>query len=340
MADTAGQPHLFSSSSEPVETEYRVGCASWLDASLLSEGQFYPAPRMTSEERLQWYARFFDSVEVNATYYALPSYRNSQLWAERTPASFEFAVKAYSLMTGHHPKADRLPKELRTLLPQPLPVNARGEIERRHFPKEALDLCFDWFRDALAPLRQAGKLSYVLFQFAPWVGYSPRALDYLASLLEHLPGWRVAVEFRHPSWIPRRTEDVLKFLAEHGLIYVAVDCPWQPLIPAATTDWAVLRFHGRNVAGWEAQMKGKQPSVAEKYDYLYSAEELEGLADSVQRFHGKVRRVYTKFNNNRADYPVRNGLAFRRLLGQAVPDPEVLKAEYRPLARRRLTRPG
>ncbi len=338
MLGTGQEPLVLHSPSEPVETEYRVGCASWLDASLLAEGRFYPAPRMTSEERLQWYARFFDCVEVNATYYALPSYHNSMLWAERTPPGFEFAVKAFALMTGHHPKAQALPKDLRALLPQPLPVNARGEIERKHFPKEALDLCFDWFRDALAPLAEAGKLSYVLFQLAPWVGYSSKALDYLASLPERLPGWRTAVEFRNPSWIPRRAEEVLKFLAEHGLIFVAVDCPWQPLIPAATVDWSVLRFHGRNVKGWEAQVKGKQPSVAEKYEYLYSPEELEGLARTARGFHGKVRRVYAKFNNNCQDYPIRNGLGFRQLLGQLAPDPEALQAEYKPAARRRSER--
>lgn len=309
-------------------TEYHVGCSSWLDPSLLTEGEFYPAPRMSAEERLQWYARFFDCVEVNATYYALPSYHTSQLWAERSPPGFQFAVKAYSLMTGHHPKADRLPKELKALLPQPLPVNTRGEIERRHFPKEALDLCFDWFRDALAPLAEAGKLSYVLFQFAPWTGYSSSALDYLVSLPARLADWPIAVEFRHPSWIPRRAGEVLPFLADHGLIYVALDCPWQPLVPAVTAEWSVLRFHGRNVQGWQAQRRGEQPTVQEKYDYLYTPEELEGLAGTVRSFHGKVRRVYAKFNNNNRDYPVRNALALRRLLGQAPPDPEALKAEY------------
>jgi uncharacterized protein YecE (DUF72 family) len=154
--------------------------------------------------------------------------------------------------------------------------------------------------DALTPLAQAGKLSYILFQFAPWIGCSPRGLDYLASLPDRLPGWKIAVEFRNPSWVPQRTDEVLRFLADHGLNFVALDCPWQPIIPAATTDWAFFRFHGHNRVGWEAQMKGKQPSVAEKYDYLYSPEELAGLAETVQRFQGQVRRVYTKFNLNDA----------------------------------------
>ncbi|MFQ5829786.1 MAG: DUF72 domain-containing protein [Candidatus Methylomirabilia bacterium] len=326
--------------SEPVETEYWVGCSSWLDASLVAEGTFYPAPRMTSEERLRWYARFFDCVEVNATYYALPSFHNSELWAARTPPGFQFSVKAYALMTGHNPKADRLPKEVRALLPHPLPVTARGEIDRAQFPKEAVDLCFEWFRDALKPLADAGKLSYLLFQLAPWVGHSPKVLDYLGSLPERFPGWPIAVEFRNSSWIPRRTDEVLAFLARTGLIYVCVDCPWQPFIPAVTHEWAVLRLHGRNVEGWQAQLKGRQPTVAEKYDYLYSPEELEAMAHATRAFHQKARRVYTKFNNNTRDYPVRNGLALRRLLGQPTPDLGALRAQFTPVARRTSRRRG
>src|SRR5262245_35725409 len=309
-------------------TTYQVGCASWLDASLLAEGSFYPSPRMTAEARLRWYARFFEGVEVNATYYALPAYDTSRVWVERTPDTFQFAVKAYSLMTGHHPKASGLVKELRALLPGEVPVNPRGEVERRHFPREALDLCFGWFRDALAPLAQAQKLGYILFQLAPWVGYSSRALDYLGSLPERLPGWPLAVEFRNSSWIPGRTTEALKFLREHRLIYVAVDCPWQPLVATATADAAVMRLHGRNVQGWRAQMRGKHPSVAEKYDYLYPPQELETLCETARSLEEEAATVHITFNNNNRDYPVRNGLQFRVLLGQSPPDHEALKAEY------------
>jgi uncharacterized protein YecE (DUF72 family) len=74
-------------------TEYRVGCASWLDSALLAEGTFYPAAIMTAEDRLR-YARFFDCVEVNATYYGLPAYHTSRAWVDRTPPGFQFSVKA------------------------------------------------------------------------------------------------------------------------------------------------------------------------------------------------------------------------------------------------------
>jgi uncharacterized protein YecE (DUF72 family) len=271
---------------------------------------------MSAEARLRWYARFFDVVEVNATYYALPSPRNAQLWVARTPPGFLFHVKAYSLMTGHHPRALSLPPDLRLMLPEDVPLTRRGEVEHDRFPAAALDRCFELYREGVAPLAAAGKLGYVLFQLAPWVRYGDAALAYLASLPGRLPGWPVAVEFRNESWIPQRTDEVLRFLADHGLVFVAVDAPWQPLIPAVTTaGWASLRLHGRNARGWLAQLAGKEPSVAEKYDYLYGPDELAALGRQVRALAGHARRVAVTFNNNNEDYPVQNALDLRRLLG-------------------------
>jgi uncharacterized protein YecE (DUF72 family) len=311
---------LVLAGAETDTTAYRVGCASWLDRSLLESGKFYPRRSMTAEARLRWYARFFDCVEVNATYYALPSPRNAVLWAERTPPGFVFQVKAYSLMTGHHPRLDTLPADLRAMLPEDVPTRSHGEVDRDRLPAEALDRCFELFREGLAPLVATGKLGYVLFQLAPWVRYGDRTLDYLASLPRRLPGWTVAVEFRNETWIPERVDDVLRFLAQHGLTHVALDCPWQPYIPAATTpEWAVLRLHGRNVKGWRDQLAGKEPTVAEKYDYLYSPDELADVRRRVRAYHGQVRRIAVTFNNNNEDYPIVNALDLKRLLGLETP---------------------
>jgi uncharacterized protein YecE (DUF72 family) len=164
-------------------------------------------------------------------------------------------------------------------------------------------------------------LGYLLFQFAPWVRYSERGLDYLASLPRRLPGWAVAVEFRNETWLPQRTEEILPFLAQHGLTFVALDCPWQPYRPAVTApEWAVVRLHGRNVTGWLDQLAGKEPTVAEKYDYRYSAEELAEIATRVRAYHGQVRRVAVTFNNNHEDDPIVNALDLKRLLGLETPD--------------------
>jgi uncharacterized protein YecE (DUF72 family) len=325
-------------------TEYRVGICSWTDPSLIKEGAFYPARSMTAEERLRYYARAFDTVEVDASYYALPSPRNAALWVERTPPGFLFNVKAYALMTGHHPRADSLPADLRALLPASPRTTPRGEVDRREFPPEALDRCFALFRESLRPLAEAGRLGYVLFQLAPWVRFGPGALAYLATLPERLPGWTAAVEFRDRSWIPDHTAEVLETLARARVALVAVDAPRVPnaipLVAEATADTAVLRLHGRNAAGWLAQLHGEEPTVQQKYDYLYREEELAELAREARALGAKTKRVFIVFNNNNRDYPATNGLQMRRLLGQPAGDFEGLKAAWKNLAggRRRLTR--
>ncbi len=315
-------------------TEYRVGICSWTDPSLIKEGDFYPRRSMSPEERLRYYATAFDTVEVDSTYYALPSARNAALWVERTPPGFLFNVKAYSLMTGHHPRAESLPADLRAMLPASPKTTRREEIDRSAFPPEALDRCFTLFRESLRPLAEAGRLGYILFQLAPWVRFSDGALAYLAMLPERLPGWTVAVEFRDRSWIPGHTREVLDGLAGARLALVSVDAPPTPnAIPRvveATTDTAILRLHGRNAAGWLAQLQGDEPSVQEKYDYLYRDDELAELVGETRALGAKAKRVFIVFNNNNRDYPALNALAVRHLLGQPIaPNFEALKAAWK-----------
>ena len=164
---------------------------------------------MKAEERLWWYSRFFDCVEVNSTFYAPLSAQNAVLWAKRTPPGFLFSVKAYALLTGHHLDADRLPPPLAALLPASARPNERGQLENGVFGEDAREWAFAAFREGLQPLADAGKLGYVLFQMAPWVKYGDRALEYLAGLPARLPGTTIAVEFRDASWLPRHTEDTL-----------------------------------------------------------------------------------------------------------------------------------
>ena len=334
-AETGSADAGGATASGATAPEYRVGTASWLDQALIASGRFYPRTAMSAEERLRWYARFFDCVEVNSTYYALPSPRNATLWVERTPPGFLFHVKAYGLMTGHHPRLDTLPAELRVMLPEAPPLRRRGELDREQFPREALDVCFTLFRAALEPLAAVGKLGYVLFQLAPWVRYDEATLAYLASLRSRLPGWPLAVEFRNETWIPERTDESVAFLARHGLALVTVDAVWQPWVAAATTpDWAILRLHGRNLQGWLDQLAGREPSVAEKYDYLYGAEELGEMAGRVRRLHRSARRIAVTFNNNNEDFPTQNALDLKRLLGLEAPDLAAARAAWRPGRRR------
>ncbi len=155
---------------------------------MVDDGSFYPIKSMKAEERLWWYSRFFDAVEVNSTFYAPLSAQNAVLWAKRTPPGFLFSVKAYALLTGHHLDAARLPPPLAALLPASARPNERGQIENDVFGEDAREWAFAAFREGLQPLADAGKLGYVLFQMAPWVKYGDRALEYLAGLPARLPG--------------------------------------------------------------------------------------------------------------------------------------------------------
>jgi uncharacterized protein YecE (DUF72 family) len=303
----------------------RVGVCSWADPALIESGGFYPKRSMSAEARLRYYASVFDTVEVNSSYYAIPDVKHAVRWVERTPPGFVFHVKAYALLTGHHPRPESLPAELRALLPRQPPRTRRGEIEATSFPPEAVDAAGRLFRAAVAPLAEAGKLGYVLFQFAPWVHFERARLDYLASLPHRLPGWTIAVEFRHRSWFPEHVAETLAALGGARLAHVIVDAPVGagavPRVTASTAPTAVFRLHGRNAHGWLRQLRGEEPAVREKYDYLYSDAELRELLPEVEQVGEEAGQVFISFNNNNRDYPVRNALMMKRLLGQPVAAP-------------------
>jgi uncharacterized protein YecE (DUF72 family) len=275
---------------------------------------------MSAEARLRFYARFFEVVEVNASYYAIPDVVTVRRWGEHTPPGFVFHVKAWSLMTGHHPRPQTVPAEVQAVLPARARRSHRGEILADDVPPEGLDAAFRVFRAALGPLEEAGKLGYVLFQFAPWVHFEPRRLEYLASLTGRLPGCTVAVEFRHRSWFPDHAAETLDTLRAARLAHVITDAPAvagaRPHVTAVTAPTTVLRLHGRNAAGFLRQLRGEEPSVREKYDYLYSDAELAALVPEIGSLAEESEEVFVSFNNNNRDYPVRNALALKKLLGQ------------------------
>jgi uncharacterized protein YecE (DUF72 family) len=301
-----------------LRTEYRVGLSAWTDKSMLEESSFYPRKTMSAEERLWWYSRFFDTVEVNSTFYALPSPETSAAWVARTPAGFVFNVKAYGLLTGHAIDVARLAEPLKKMLPAAVRRQKAARIANTVLGDEARAWAFEELRKGLRPLRDAARLGYVLFQLAPWVKRSDEALAYLASLPRHLAGHDVAVELRSRSWFDEYTETTLRFLAEHRLTYVSIDGPrgraMVPSIPALTSPTAVFRLHGRNFAGHVKQLQGKQPTVAEKYDYLYAKDELEEIARAAGALNGRAQRVHVAMNNNNRDYPVINGIQLKEML--------------------------
>lgn len=292
-----------------------VGSCSWTDPSLISTGRFYPKGVSSAEARLRYYATQFPLVEVDATYYAPPSERNSRLWVERTPDGFVFDVKAFALLTTHHATTERLPAELRGALPPELAGKHR--LAPADLDERFLELVWDLHRRALAPLAEAGKLGAVLFQFPPWFTVNAANRDHLRSIPERLPGMTAAVEFRGGGWMePGAAAGTLALLEKAGLAYVCVDEPQvertsTPPVVAVTAPLAYVRFHGRNVDTWSIT----RGAASDRFKYLYRDDELEEWVPQVTELARQAATVHVLFNNNYEDWGIRNARRMGQLLG-------------------------
>jgi uncharacterized protein YecE (DUF72 family) len=271
----------------------RIGTCSWADESLSK--YFYPPKVKGAEERLRYYTDRFDVVEANSTYYRLPDRELVQKWADRTPENFVMHVKAFGVMTRHPVKVDQLPTDLR----EDAPLDERGRVDRP--PREFRAEIFRRFHEALEPLRETDKLGGILMQFPPYVVPRPAAFDYLEWAREQLGGDEMLVEFRHGSWLDdEHREETLAYLERNGMTYVIVDAPRTggknvlPTVVATTTPTAYIRFHGRNAETWNRRVR----SAAERFDHLYSEDELREWVEPLSELAGKAEVVYAMFNNN------------------------------------------
>ena len=272
--------------------QIRVGTCSWADEALTK--YWYPKG-VPSGARLAWYAEHFDMVEVDSTYYRLPAREMVERWAERTPDGFVMHVKAFGVMTRHPVKIDQLPPDLR----DEAPADERGRLERpsREFRADI----FQRFLEALEPLRSAGKLGGLLFQFPPYVVPKEASYDYLAWAREQVGDDRMLVEFRHRAWYEEdQREETLRFLEEHDMAHVVVDAPKTdgknvPLtVLALTTPLLYVRLHGRNADTWNA----RGGSASERFDYLYSEKELTEWVEPLKELSQEAEEAYVLFNNN------------------------------------------
>jgi len=293
-----------------------VGTCSWADKTLVDSG-WYPPAAKTPEDRLRFYAEQFPIVEVDATYYGLPSERNAALWVERTPDDFLFDVKSYALFT-HHPAALRsLPKDLREALPSAL--QEKRNLYYRDAPPDLRDELWARFNSALLPLDSAGKLGAVLFQFPPWFLPSGDSSDYILEAKQRLGQYTIAVEFRNDRWLSERNQErTLKLLTDNAIPFVCVDEPQGfrssvPPVVAATAPVALVRMHGRNHETWERKGIG----AAERFDYLYREEELEEWLPRVRQLADSAHEVHVLMNNCHNDQAVRNARQLAGLLGAA-----------------------
>lgn len=287
-----------------------VGTSSWSDPGFVDE--WYP-PQLPARKRLEWYARHFAAVEVNSTFYAIPSHDTVARWVEQTPEGFTFNVKCHRLLSRHFASLDSLPPDLRGRAE----TSDRGRVALTNGLEQAL--C-ERLLEATEPLASSGKLGSFLIQLTPAFSPVRHSLTELTDVCEQLGPGRVACELRHRGWVSDdRIEATHEFFDTRGICFVCVDAPpgdHIPIMPAI--DWvtqprlAYMRIHGRNTHGY---LHGK--TVAERFAYRYSEPELAEIATRASGLADRAEQVQVMFNNNRGDDAPTAASAFRRLLGQA-----------------------
>ena len=251
-------------------------------------GYFYPAGEKIDE--LTYYSRFFNTVEINSTFYRPPDARTAQSWANRVPEGFLFTVKLWQKFT--HPKMFE---------------QATGDVAAVSHDDVVL------FLRGIEPLAKEGKLGAILAQFLPSFTNTEYGKGILHALAAHFGDYRLAVELRHKSW----SDDpgTAKLLQENRTAWVQIDEPKFSFSVAEdipqTSDLAYFRFHGRNKEMW---WKG---DVESRYCYLYSPEEIKELSERVNKAAAKSSVSFVFFNNHWRAYAPRNAVDMMKALGHS-----------------------
>ncbi len=272
-----------------------IGTASWTD-----HAPFYPTG-VRGKERLAWYARHFGYVEIDSSFYHIPTAKVTTAWAETTPPEFIFGIKAHRSMTLHERK--------------------EGKVV------PATDQQLSWFESALKPLRDSGKLGAILYQWPPWFKPTPANFDLLVQARERHPDDQVAIEFRNREWgAPETWERVVDLLSEARLTYCCVDEPqlgsgsMSGVVVATTPQIAMLRMHGRNAHTWYRKVE----KTGHRFDYFYSAQELEEVASHVRTLAEAAESVQVAVNTNNSNQGPVNALALAEILELPIADSKLL----------------
>lgn len=265
----------------------KVGLTGWGDHDDLYPDSF------SNRNKLITYSRHFPVVEVDSSFYAIQSEKNYTKWAKETPSDFSFVVKAYQGLTGH----------------------LRGSFP---FSKD-LDM-FAAFKQSIQPLLEAGKLKAVLFQYPPWFDCQRPHVEALRWARERMGDIPIALEFRNATWFsPEMREKTLAFMKREGWIHSICDEPQAgigsvPIVLHAThPELTVVRFHGRNTAGWSGSHGKNWREV--RYLYRYSTDELLEWKKRVERLQEQCKEICILFNNNSGGDAAANAKQLMDLLG-------------------------
>jgi uncharacterized protein YecE (DUF72 family) len=268
---------------------YPKGQGTW-------DGSFYP-PKLADKDKLGFYAQYFNTVEINSSFYRPPNMYAAKAWAQKVPDEFRFAVKLWQKFT--HPKMFE---------------QATGDAAKVE------DEDFGVFAEGIGPLADAGKLGVILAQFPTSFRPDPQRLEYLEELIHRLrgAGFPLAIELRHREWTESDQAPLLKGLMEQEKVaWVMIDEPRFKTsirhVPL-TTDLGYFRFHGRNYAQW-----WKHGEAEDRYNYLYTPDEQKEIASDVREVAGSTQETYAFYNNHFGAKAVVNALELQTLLGQPPP---------------------
>lgn len=263
----------------------QIGLTGW---------SYHPLLASNPKQKLLDYASHFPVVELDTSFYAIPSEKNIRSWVETTPDTFQFIPKAYGPLTRH---------------------KSRTEETR---PLKEL---FEIYKAAFRPMIESGKVKAFLFQFPPTFTCTREHVEYLRmvrSLMDDLP---IAIEFRNRSWYSEEfQEGTLSFLREMNFIHVVVDQPQTPansvpFTPIATNpEKTIIRLHGRNYEGWLGEDDTKDwRTFRTLYDYNKS--ELEEIKQAALELEKQSKEVIVIFNNNSGGHAAPNAKLLQKMLG-------------------------
>ncbi|MFX0196203.1 MAG: DUF72 domain-containing protein [Candidatus Hodarchaeota archaeon] len=273
-SETSGQAKIYIGTSG---WSYPKGEGTW-------KGYFYPTGKINE---LEYYSQFFNTVEVNSSFYRPPNPGYVYNWARRVPEGFLFTVKLWQKFT--HPR---------------MYEEATGEAAA--ISQKDVDL----FKQSIEPLARYGKLGALLAQFPPSFKNDSHGQQILGAVIKTFREYRLAVELRHRSWSD--DENSARFLKENNVTWVQIDEPkFQSSIAAEvpnTADVAYFRFHGRNKEMW---WKGDSET---RYKYLYSSDEINELVGKVKIAAGQTKLLFAFFNNHWQGYAPRNAVDMIRTL--------------------------
>jgi uncharacterized protein YecE (DUF72 family) len=282
----------------------RVGTSGWSYPTGKGRwnGVFYPAGRRRGFDELAYYAEHFNSVEVNSTFYRVPTPAMASAWLARTPSSFAFSVKLYQKFT--HPD---------------MYLARAGGTD---WTVTGGDL--DEFRIGIEPLARAGRLTAVLVQFPASFQSVPETRAYLDWLAAALGDYPLAVELRHRSWSDEHAA-TNALLGRNRASWVYIDEPKfpgsieqnlsaDPGLRAIDSPLLYVRLHGRNAERWWTHDEAE-----DRYDYLYSPAELQPFAERARQASAAGRRVAMYLNNHFSAKAVANAAVLKHQIGDLVP---------------------